>query len=240
MGFQNTIRIYQRKFSVFSRCVSWDRSCIFYVNVNLFWQVFPALSPWLQENYSLTKLQHTLILASRLRRELAYITAPWAIESGHTENRRENWNLWVEALQGKSFTRNSRKMFQGTLVWKLGSGDLKSVWAQEDYWRIPPSHYSMWTKLLFWGTSINFVEIEQCAAALQSHLWINEKKQQKNPNWSSLLNSTERKCCGAECVRLGFHQIFDNRNHDEHSCQYLSFMDISEISNCEKMMETTY
>lgn len=28
VGFQNTIRIYQRKFSVFSRCVSWDRSCI--------------------------------------------------------------------------------------------------------------------------------------------------------------------------------------------------------------------
>lgn len=63
-----------------------------YVNVKQFWQVFPASFPWLQGNYSLTKLQHILTLASQLLRELAYITGLWAIRSGETMQKTK-WRL---------------------------------------------------------------------------------------------------------------------------------------------------
>lgn len=84
-----------------------------YVNVNSVWQVFP----WLQGNYSLTKLQHILISASLLRRELAYITAPRAIKSGHRENTSENWSLRVKTLKGKVLHGTPRRSLKAGIRW---------------------------------------------------------------------------------------------------------------------------
>lgn len=99
------------------------------VYVNYFWQVYSASIPGLQENYCLTKMQHTLTLASLLKH-----TALGPEQSNFSQWWKQNnaLNFRVEPLQGKCLQGFQGRTFKAPWFVFIQDANLKSIMILEE------------------------------------------------------------------------------------------------------------